>query len=164
MTSTQHLLSSCIYTTRKIKAINIPVFTKDIQCAFQDVNFTDLTPESSLHLYNKTLPSTLDKYAPLIIKAMSNRQWIQWFNISIAKEIRSRLSPERAWIKDKSNSDKYLEFYHEQRKVAYLLQSAEREYDNDLLHYNHGNFKVIFNICDSLLGRKKGPAPSTKSH
>ena len=74
VTSAQHLVSIHISATRKIKAIDIPAFTKDIQYALQDVDLTGLTPERSLHLYNKTLSSTLDKYAPLIIKAISNKK------------------------------------------------------------------------------------------
>ena len=65
--------------------------------------------------------------------------------------------------KDKSNLGKCLEFYHQQQRVTNLLQSAEREYYNDLLHSNQCIFKEIFSICDSLLGQKKD-LPLTPNH
>ena len=81
-------------------------------------DLTNLTPDRSPHLYNKTLSSTLDKHAPLIIKAISNKKQIPWFNSNITKDIRSRQSLEKAWRKDKLNADKYPEFYHQWRRVV----------------------------------------------
>ena len=110
--------------------------------------------------------STLDKHSPLIIKAVSDKKWIPWFNCSITKEvIMSRQSLERAWRRDKSDLGKYLEFYHQWRRTANLLQSAEMGYYKNLPHPNCGHFKETFSICNSLPGRNKDlPLPSNQTN
>ena len=113
---------------RKTKLISPDTFPCDISQVIQSVHLDHLNLKSSLALYNSTLTQVLDQHAPLKRKFVPNHRQVPWFNESITDEIRKHRRLEQIWRWDKTNSDKYHDFYSQCQLVSNLLFSAEKKY------------------------------------
>ena len=73
----------------------------------------------------------------------------------MSNAIRSRRRVECKWLLDKNNSDKFLEFYRLRHLTTNILNQAEKNYICKLVHDNCAKTKLIFAICNNLLGRSQ---------
>ena len=67
---------------------------------------------------------TLDKHAPEIVREVTDRTKIPWYNDNIGDEIHKRRCLEQIW-KRKGDADSYIDFYHQRRLVNNMLESSE---------------------------------------
>ena len=90
---------------------------------------------------------------------------IPCFNDTAAVEIKHRRKLEKIWQKEITNRNKYLEFYHERRKLYNILYKAEKDYYHTRPGANKYNYENLFRICNSLLGKNKDlPLPPSESN
>ena len=88
-------------------------------------------------------------------KVISDKLKIPGFNDTANVDIKHRRKLEKIWQKDITNMDKYLEFYHQWIKVYSILYKPEKDFYHTNLNENKCNYKQIFSICNSLLGRNQ---------
>ena len=95
--------------------------------------------------YNQTIMKVLNKLAPLHKKSINE-------NISAA--ICKRCGLERVCKKTKKFQH-YINFYRQCHLVVNMLDTAERSFYIDSLAQVKADQKIIYNICNDLLGRDK---------
>ena len=140
---------------RKTNQISPDIFAGDISRVIQSVHLNHLNLKSSLTLYNSNLTQVLNQHAPLKKKFVPNHRQVPWISQSVNDEIRKHRQLEQIWRWDKTNSDKYHDFYSQHRLVLNLLFSAEKKYYLNIFHEHRRNTKQVFKVCDSLLGKGK---------
>ena len=149
---------------RKIKDISIDNLKNEISLAVptnQDHN----SPDTIIHNYNKALMKVMDKLTPVKTKTVSNKAKLPWFNANLAGEIRRRKWPEKIWHKDRTNINNYHQFYTQCCKVSNMLSLAKKDFYKATLNENKHNYKKIFGICNTLLGRsQEHPRPICNSN
>ena len=139
---------------RKTKDISIDNLKNEISLALptnQDHN----SPDTIVHNYNKTHRKVMDKLAPVKTKTVSNKPKLPWFNANLASEIRKRKRLEKVWHKDRTNINNYHRFYAQHRKVSNMLSLAKKDFYKATLNHNRHNYKKIYGICNTLLGRSR---------
>ena len=94
----------------------------------------------------------MDKHALEKTKKVSNRRKIPWFNDEVSEAI---WKAENKGLLDKSNPDKFLEFYRTWRTTTNILNQAEKNYYCKLVENNCNDTKKIFAICYNLIGRNQ---------
>ena len=98
---------------------------------------------------------------PKKTKVIGNRQCIPWFNDSITNLMKERHKAENIWRKDKSNTNNFIKFY---RLVSNTMDIAEKAYHKDKLMECKKDYKQVFSVYNSLLGRGKDlPLPPCES-
>ena len=95
----------------------------------------------------------MDKLAPVKTKTVSNKPKLPWFNANLASEIRKRKRLEKVWHKDRTNINNYHQFYVQCHKVSNMLSLAKKDFYKATLNHNKHNYKKIYGICNTLLGR-----------
>ena len=112
---------------RKTKLISPDTFACDISQVIESAHLDHMNLKSRLALYNCTLSQVLDQYAPLKRKFVPNHRQVPWFSESIRDEIRKCRQLEQIWRQNKTNPDKYHDFYSQCRLVSNLLFSTEKK-------------------------------------
>ena len=88
-----------------------------------------------------------------------NCKTILWYNENISEAINKRCRLERVWKKTKK-SQHYINIYRQCHLAANMLDTAERSYYIDSLAQAKGDQKIIYKICNDILGRDKNlPLP-----
>ena len=107
----------------------------------------------------------MDKLAPVKTKTVSNKPKLPWFNDNLACKIRKRKQLEKIWHKERTNTNNYHQFYTQYCKVSNMLSLAKKDFYKATLNENKHNYKKIFGICNTLLGRSQElPLPSCNSN
>ena len=107
----------------------------------------------------------MDKLAPVKTKTVSNKPKLPWFNENLACKIRKRKWLEKIWHKDRTNINKYHQFYTQHCMVSNMLSLAKKDFYKATLNENKHNYKKILGICNTLLGRSQElPLPTCNSN
>ena len=139
---------------RKTKDISIDNLKNEISLALppnQDHN----SPDTIIYNYNKALMRVMNILAPVKTKTVSNKPKLPWFNANLASEIRKRKRLEKVWHKNRTNINNYHQFYAQCRKVSNMLSLAKKDFYKETLNQNKHNYKKIYGICNTLLGRSQ---------
>ena len=164
LTTPSRLIELKRISYRKSKDISIDNLKNEISLALptnQDHN----SPGTIIHNYNMALMKVMDKLAPLKTKTVSNKPRLLWFNANLANEIRKRKWLEKIWHKDRTNTNNYNQFYTQCCKVSNMLSLAKKDFYKATLNENKHNYKKIFGICNTLLGRSQElPLPTSNSN
>ena len=149
---------------RKTKDISIDNLKIKISLALptnQDHN----SPDTIVHNYNKALMKVMDKLALVKTKIVSNKPKLPWFNDNLVCEIRKGKWLEKIWHKDRTNTNNYLQFYTQCCKVSHRLSLTKKDFYKATLNETKHNYKKIFGICNTLLGRSQElPLPTCNSN
>ena len=130
-------------------------FSKDITEELCSANLSTQFLDELVKLYNDTLSAVLDDHAPLKRKKAPTHQKVPWLNEQISNEIRLRRKAEWAWLKVKSNLNKYLSFHQQRRYLSNMTDQTEKEYYLTKLSESTFKTKQVFTICNNLLGKDK---------
>ena len=150
---------------RKYKSINLEDFSDDVVKELKSINLTDTTTDDLVSAYDRSLRLVLDTHAPLKVRSIPCRKRVPWFSTDLAEAIRKCRKLERRWSKDPKNREKFLQFYYQQWLVSNMWNQAERSFFQEALADNRTNFKEIFNICNTILGRNNIlPLPPSDSN
>ena len=145
-------LSTQEVTYRKLKSINLDDFKNDLAtsslCTDNSSNLQDLCK-----LYNDTLSTLRDDYAPLITKTLLIRPCIPWFNEEIKSLKVEKRHAEKIWRQTKSTSDLH-KFKRCRNRFTNTLNKAESNHYLNLIEENAGDQKKLFNIVKSLTGNQ----------
>ena len=140
-------------TYRKLKAINLQSFEKDLknselyQCESEDANFL-------ANLYDRTLTDLLNKHAPEITKMVSDRQMVPWCTNTIGKLRRERRRLERQW-KHKRTAVNLQTLKKAKNRVTDAIKHAKTLFYTKSIEDSDGDQKKLFQILNSLLHKKK---------
>ena len=154
LTTPSRLIELKRISYRKTKYISIDHLKNEIKLALptnQDHN----SPDTIIHNYNKALMKVMDKLAPFKTRTVSNKTKLPWFNDNLACEIRKRKWLEKIWHIDRTNTNNYYQFYTQCCKVSNMLSLAKKDFYKATLNENKHNYKKIFGICNTLLGRSQ---------
>ena len=134
---------------RRIKAIDIQQFTKDIiESPLADTFSALVDPKDLVASYNTLLGKLLDKHAPLKTKT-------KFSLVFRLKSFRKSKAETNKWRSTKLTVHR--DIYKIQRnKVEGLIKKAKRQYYNNLILQcnEQGNSNRVFRVLDKLLGRK----------
>ena len=134
---------------RQLKSIDMDALMADLTTSELCTNvFTDL--DMMVSCYNYTLPSLLDKYAPLRTKSVANRKPVPWLNHKIEDAIKARRRAERKWCYSNSAQDLSV-FKKKKNHEIYLMNQARCDYYTDHIQQNSSDQKKLFNVTKSLL-------------
>ena len=107
----------------------------------------------------------MDTLAPAKTKTVSNKPKLPWFNDNLACEIRKRKQLEKIWHKGRTNINNYHQFYTQCQRVSDMLSFAKKDFYKASLNENKYNYKKIYGICNTLLGRNQElPLPICNSN
>ncbi len=136
---------------RKIKAIDLDNFRKDIQNANLGSS-PAMSISEAVREYNNVLKELFDEHAPLKEKVVTVRPSAKWYSDEIKQAKRKRRKLERQWRKSKLEIHRQL--YRDQcNEVTKLLKSSRQSYYADLIRENASNQKELFKVMDKLLHR-----------
>ena len=106
---------------RKTKPVDHTAFKNDLRTSALVTDCpSDL--ENTVTLYNSTLKTTLNKFAPILTKVMTIRPSTPWFNDEIKLAKQSKRSAERKWRNSRSNSDLIL--YKAKRNMKFYYDGG----------------------------------------
>ena len=108
----------------KLKTINMDNFTNEISTKVKNDRKHQSTLSDGINTYNTILAETLDKHAPEIVREVTDRTKIPWFNDNIGDAIHKRRHLEQIW-KRKGDADSYIDFYHQRQLVNNMLESSK---------------------------------------
>ena len=113
-------------TFRKLKSIDLEVFTDDLRAS--ELLLDPLTLLTDLvRSYNTTLSSLLDEHAPTCTRAIVSRHNVPWFNEEIRSAKRQWRRAERKWKLSNLDAD-FQAFKTTQNKATYIMSNARREF------------------------------------
>ena len=123
--ATSHISSGKkILKYHKLKTINEDNFANEISTKVKNDRKHQSTLSDDINTYNTILAETLDKHAPEIVREVTDRTKIPWYNDNIRDEICKRRCLEQIW-KRKGDADSYIDFYHQRQLVNNMLESSE---------------------------------------
>ena len=138
---------SKIITFRKIQNIDLPAFKKD----FLSNNSIILDP-INISSIDLTLINTLDILVPIKTKSITQRHNIKWFNPTLNLIKRQLRAAEKTWRKSKTH-----EHLNSFKQISYtyrrMIKKAKHDYYTDTIISAGNNYKKLFKISNSLLGR-----------
>ena len=151
-------------TYRKLKNIDYRTFAAKINKKMKGIEDSHSSLDQLVSNFNNILLDTLDEFVPKKTKVISNRQYIPWFNDNITNLIKERHKAENIWRKDKSNTNNFMKFYRLCRLLSNTVDIVEKAYYKDKVRECKNDYKQVFSVCNSLLGRGKGlPLPPCES-
>ena len=139
---------------RKTKDISIDHLKNEINLALPP-NHEHNSPDIIIHNYSKALTKVMDKLAPVKTKTVSNKQNYYGFNDNLACEMSKRKWLEKNLHKDRTNINNYHWFYTQQCRVLNMFSFAKKDFFKTSLCENKYNYKKMFGICITLLGRNQ---------
>ena len=133
-------------TFRKLKSIDIAVFSADVAfsmlCA--SVHWDNIDAFSDC--FNKTLTDLLDKFVPLKKRTMINRPNVPWFNDDI-----KQLKCQRRRLEKRADLPGDWNNYHKVRnQYSAFLKSARVNYYSNLIDQCAGDSRKLFRVVNSL--------------
>lgn len=149
---------------RKIKDIQPSSLHEVISNSRLCVPSTAALPLNELTmLYNTELDSIINKLAPLKTRTITIRPQADWYNSSIREAKQRRRRAERQWRKSGLSVHRGV-FIECREEVNALVTEAKQSHFRSLVTENKGNTKQLFNVVNTLLGRKvTAPMPADKS-
>ena len=127
----------------KLKNISSAQLHLDLRVCLED-QLGEL--DDQVNQYNTKLREVLVKHAPVIEKKIRNSHHQPWFNDKIKNEIILRRKKERIWLKEQPEY-KWDAFYTQQRHVANIIKTAQRQYYKEIIQENHNDYKAILQYC-----------------
>ncbi|KAK6175986.1 hypothetical protein SNE40_014357 [Patella caerulea] len=148
---------------RNIKSISKADFEKDLL----DSSLFKNTPEEVdelVDLYNSTLASLLDKYAPCKSKVVRVKSHAPWYTDEIAALKGKRRVAERRWRKTRLEIHRQI-FCQTRSDVNNKLRHVKTKYYNNQILSNSANSKALFTHLFDLLGqRMSSPLPAADDY
>ena len=141
--------------TRLSKTIKIRNIAKiDISKFMEDFinNIYICGNNKTLSHFDYILSSTLDVHAPIKQKSIIVRDNSKWFNNNLVTEKRKLRKAEKCWRRSKSTTDFDI-FLLCRQQYRSLLKTTKENYYTDLLTNAGKDYKKIFKISNTLLGR-----------
>ena len=137
---------------RKFKAIDRSEFRCDM------VN-SNLNESSSVYLenmvsnYNSTIPTLIDKHAPLLTRCIPIRQTFPWYSDNIAQAKKDRRQAERHYRNN--GLEIHREIFEDHREnLKKLITHSKSKYFEDKIIESGSDCKSLFKIIDTLMKRK----------
>ena len=151
-------------TYGKLKNINYSTFAAEINKNMEGIKGCNGSLNQLIFNFNEILLDTLDEFAPKKTKVISNRQFIPWLHDNITNLIKERCKAENIWRKDKSNANNFIKFYRLCRLASNTMDIIQKAYCKDKPMECKNNYKQVFSVYNSLLGRAKDiPLPPCES-
>ena len=139
---------------RKLRSIDRDVFMYEIRNSELFQMDTD-DPDELAALFDNTLRSLLDRYAPVKHKNSTSQRCVPWMNNQIKLAKRQRKKAERKWRASKAYID--LLSYHTMRNcVTFLSNKARSDYYTNFTTENSTDQRRLFRASKSLLNLSKG--------
>ena len=110
-------------------------------------------PEKLVLLYNQTLSTLLDDYAPMTEKLFSDRPDSYWYSSLVRKAKSVRRLAEKRWRKTGLECDKQI-FRKERNKFAQVIRHEKSEHIQSLLKSAGTDSRKMFSIVNDLLGKR----------
>ena len=134
---------------RKMKAIDLEQFSKDVTCS-NLTNIDNFTcPDDVVNAYNSVLRELLNKHAPMKKKTITIHPKNPWYNADIASAKRASRRAERKWRKTGLMIHKQL-YIVAHENVHKLIDRAKRKYYLEKIK-EAPDQKTLFKIVDDLL-------------
>ncbi len=147
---------------RKTRQIDMNEFKRDISEGLKAADGCTNTSDV-IDIYNFSLKTTLDKYAPETTKEIVVRDPTPWMTDEIQKEKRKRRKLEKRMKKTQLEVDKSA-FKVQKNKVNDLLNDGKSEYYKTLIDSNKENPRNLFRSINAALHRKQDtPLPPHSS-
>ena len=96
-----------------------------------------------VNCYNTTLPSLLNKHAPMQSRKIRNKSRPPWFNDVVMQARRDRRKAEKRWRRTGLASD-LLAIKSKRNYVIYIMNNARRTYYSQFIEENSSNQSKLF--------------------
>ena len=137
---------------RKLGSIDVNDLQADIQNKLAAVDWSSLSAEECVNLYNTILHTTFEDHAPTKQKTFVERDLQPWINEDVLKAKRVRRKYERQWRRTRLTVHRTI--YKDQCEVVQsLVEQAKAKYYQDIITECNGDQGKLFNIVNNLLGR-----------
>ena len=151
-----------ILNFRKLKAINIDEFKKDIKQLSDNSAIIDSLSDL-VDFYNVELNRILDNHAPEQCHLVALRKPTPWTSQDIKPEKQERRRLERKWRRTHLQVD-YDAYKAQRNRVNAILNTFRVKYYSDLIRKNANNPRALFKLINRALHRKQeSPLPPHSS-
>ena len=140
---------------RNLKRMDINSFRKDLSESKLVMSPPD-DVEQLVLLYNHTLSSLLDTYAPVTEKFVRDRPDSFWFTPSVRKAKLARRIAEKRWRRSGIEVDKQM-FRKARNMFAQEIRHAKSEHVQAVLKAAGTDSRKMFSVVNDLLGKKSAP-------
>ena len=139
---------------RKLKNINHDLFKIDLSANLMETlnSISSCSARDLVEVYNNACTKTLNKHAPVKKKVISLIHNQPWFNDNIRKEIQLCRKKETLLYRNPCTYT-FQAFYNQRHYCANLIRSSQKYYYNNLIWENRQDYKTLFNLTNSLLGK-----------
>ena len=144
---------------RKIKSINLNAVVKDMHDSLLVGDHSEQRLDQLVSIYQNELLAVLNKHAPLKTRSFTIRPQAGWHTADIRKAKQLRRRAERLWRK--TGLTIHRDIFMEMRgDVIDLIRNTKTDYYANLICENKDNKKKLFDVVNTLIGRKKSmPLP-----
>ena len=144
---------------RKIKSIKLNAVVKDMHDSLLVGDRSEQPLDQLVSIYQNELLAVLNKHAPLKTRTLTIRPQAEWNTADIRKAKQLRRRAERLWRK--TGLTIHRDTFMERRgDVNDLIRKTKTDYYANLLCENKDNNKKLFDVVNTLLGRKQSmPLP-----
>ena len=149
---------------RKYSAINNSSFAADLELF--NISADEEDPVALLAGYDTCLRTIVDAHAPLVSWTITVRPMTPWHTNDLTEEKRTLRRADRLWRKSGLTVHRQI-FTDRRNTLRTSLKTACSEYYRYEISKAGGNMRLIYNIADSLLGRKVNrplPEVADESH
>ena len=120
---------------------------------------TEQPLDQLVSIYQNDLLSVLNKHAPLKTRTFTIRPQAEWYTADIRKAKQLRRRAERLWRKTGLTIHRDI-FMERRGDVNDLIRNTKTDYYANLICENKDNNKKLFDVVNTLLGRKQSmPLP-----
>ena len=144
---------------RKIKTINLNAVVKDIHDSLLVGDHSEQPLDKLVSIYQTELSALLNKHAPLKTRTFTIRPQAEWYTADIRQAKQLRRRAERLWRKTRLTIHRVI-FMERRGDVTDLIRKTKTDYYTNLICDNKDNNKKLFNVVNTLHGRKQSmPLP-----
>ena len=137
---------------RDVKSMDHVGFASLVRSKLESCNFSySNTFETSISLYNKTLETALDVYAPMKEKVIKDVVKAPWFDEEYRELRKKRRNAEKLWRKTKLNVHKF-EFQRLRKETTQLASSKKKVNCRVKIANAAGNQKALYSVLHTLTG------------
>jgi exonuclease III len=141
-------------TYRKMKAIDVSKFTKDIETSLLTSTHNQLPLMEMISQYNNELHRILDEHAPQKSKSVIQRPNTDWYDDELRAAKQKQRQYERKWRKTRLTI--HLEMFREQKRLVHtMVEHAKITHYNTLISEHSSDSKKLFQTINKLLGDER---------
>ena len=140
---------------RKLRSVDIPSFLDDIETSLNQQDFGNETDANHLaNCYDTTVKYTLDKYAPMKIVRVPDREPVPWYTNDLRQQKQQARRAERRWRTSGLTVDRK-EFTNQRNIFTHMASLAKKGHIKKKVEDCGGDQKLLFRLVNELLGRSK---------